>query len=231
MEKTLLPFIIIIDDGSDAETAQWINLQEILANVVTIRNETAQGFSKACNQGMDYAMKHYDFTCLCVLNSDAEIVTDNWFDKVEEHFEQDPIIGVAGVMSDNALAQTVKNVDRYLKTIDTKPSVFCHIIHGFCYFISKRLIETLGHFDAETFPHYGSEDDYSLKAMKAGFHNLIVGSVFVKHKAEASYSSSVRTEYLKTSLPNFQKRWGKNYVDACVRQAWEINKHLNTNHG
>ena len=217
--------IIVIDDGStDKETHDWIKNGK---NFIRLYNEKAQGFSAACNMGIDYTMTHFDFNCLCLLNSDAEIVTQDWFTKVEECYVFGNNIGIAGVVSDNALMQTIKNIPKYLKVIDDKPTIYCNIIHGFCYFIGKKLIEKIGRLDGDLFPHYGSEDDYSLKAIQAGFHNLIVGNVFVKHHNETSYSHSVRVKYLKKTLPALIKRWGAVYVDKCVRQAMEANKYLN----
>ena len=227
MKYTKLSIIIMVDDGSDKETADWIRLQDVLNNVVSIRNEKAQGFSVACNKGIDYAMAHYDFNCLCLLNSDAEVATENWFDKVEAHFTSGIKVGVAGVMSNNALAQTIKNIPEYLKKIDSKPTVYCNIIHGFCYVVSKKLIETIGHLDNITFPHYGSEDDYSMKSIQQGFVNILIGSVYLKHANETSYTHDVRANHLKKTLPDFQKRWGYQYVDKCVRQAIKAGAYIN----
>jgi len=225
--NTLDAKIIIVDDGSDFDTKDWINLQTVLYNVFALRNETAQGFSAACNKGIQYALDNFDFNCLCLLNSDADVVTENWFDKVEEKFVTGNKIGVASVMSDNAMAQTVKNIDKYLNEIEQKPTVYCNFVHGFCYFVSKELIETIGLFDETTFPHYGSEDDYSLKSIKSGFKNIIVGSVFVKHNNETSYTHAVRAKFVKTTLPALQRRWGYKYVADCVNQANKAGQYLN----
>ena len=220
--------LIIVDDGStDKETIRWIKDNEKPLNFVRIRNEVAKGFSKACNLGIDYAMEHYDFDCLCLLNSDTEILTDDWFNKVSVHISPEAKIGVMGVMSDNALAQTVKNRDRYLAHIDKKPTVYCYIIHGFCYFITRELIKTVGRFDSELFPHYGSEDDYSLKSIKAGFHNLLVGSVFVHHNNETSYGKETRVSFIQNTVPALHKRWGKSYCDRCGNQAVAAGKYVN----
>jgi GT2 family glycosyltransferase len=224
--RTDEPKIILIDDGSDKETADWIKDCELMG-VVTLRNEKAQGFSNACNKGIQYALDNYDFNCLCLLNSDAEVVTVNWFDKVEACYLSDDNVGVASVMSNNALTQTIKNIDEYLKSIDGKPTVLTNIPHGFCYFMGKKVIQKIGIFDAETFVAYGGEDDYSLRSIKNGFINLVVGSVFVKHYGEASYSSSVRTKFVKKTLPTLQKRWGYRYVSDCVKHAIKVGEYIN----
>ena len=219
--------IIVIDDGSDSETQLWIAHNAQNEMFIALRNETAQGFSAACNKGIQYALDNFNFNCLCLLNSDAEVVTEGWFDKVENYFINGDNVGVASVMSDNAMAQTIKNIPEYLKVIDTKPAVLTHIAHGFCYFISKKAIEELGSFDEKTFPAYGGEDDYSLRSIKFGFNNIIIGSVFVKHHGEASYTPAVRTRFVKITLPTLLRRWGHRYVSDCVAQVNEIGKYLN----
>lgn len=218
--------IIVVDDGStEKELIDWYDDYSYLFTV--LYNETAQGFSAACNRGIQYALDNFDFNVLCLLNSDAEVVTEKWFDKVSYFFEAGDKIGVAGVVSDNAMAQTIHDIPTYLKTIDKKPTVYCNIIHGFAYFISRDLIQTIGMFDVNTFVAYGGEDDYSLRSIKNGFNNIIVGSVFVKHKGEASYSSSVRSKFIKTTLPTLQRRWGYKYVSDCVKQANRAGQYLN----
>ena len=208
--------VIVVDDGStDLFTSSYL---ENCNSYIFLKNETAQGFSSACNKGIQYALDNLDFNCICLLNSDAEVVTEDWFTKVEKHFIDLKGIGVASVMSDNAMAQTVRDIPNYLRKIDRKPFMYSPLAHGFCYFINKQLIEQIGLLDDKVFPHYGSEDDYSLKAVKNGFRNIIVGSVFVKHNNETSYSHDVRNEYMKTSLPNLIKKWGKHYVNKCVRE-------------
>lgn len=219
--------LIIVDDGSSGETEEWIRLNEKPLQYKRIRHEKALGFSKACNDGIDYAMENFDFTCLCLLNSDAEIVTQGWFDKVESCYIDDSKIGIAGVMSDNALTQTIKDIPLYMKTIDSKPTVFCHLVHGFCYFIGKKLIEKIGHLDDDRFPDYGSEDSYSLTSIKYGFKNIILGSVFVKHKNEQSYSHEKRAEHIKVSLPALIKLWGKYFVNDCILQARSVGNYIN----
>ena len=218
--------LIIVDDGStDYNIREYLSSNEGIFTLLI--NETAQGFSAACNKGIQYALDNFDFNCICLLNSDAEVVTENWFDKVEQYFVNGENVGVASVMSDNAMAQTVKNVPEYLKVIDSKPAVLTPLCHGFAYWISKKLIENVGLLDDKLFPSYGSEDDYSLKSLKAGFNNIMIGSVFVKHKGEASYSSAVRTKFVKITLPLLMNKWGRKYVADCVVKYNKCGTYLN----
>jgi len=139
--------VIVVDDGStDKATREYLSANEGVYEF--LYNETAQGFSAACNKGIQYALDNFDFNCLCLLNSDAEVATENWFDKVENYFINGDNVGVASVMSDNAMAQTIKNIPEYLKTIDSKPAVLSPLVHGapftpliYCLFSNISTIE------------------------------------------------------------------------------------------
>lgn len=228
--KTQNPKVIIIDDGSpDDGTKEWILDNQEKYGYITITHDKAQGFTKSVNDGMDYALEHYDFNCLCLLNSDTEVITDNWFQKVEWYFLNGENIGLASVMSDNALAQTVKNFGEYMSNIDHKPAVYSVLLHGFCYFISKKLIQEIGLLDDVMFPHYGSEDDYSMQSLKAGYKNLLVGRVFVHHANSKSYSEKQRQQIILKSFPDINNKWGKSLVNRCgvlsVKAGNYINKY------
>lgn len=221
----LLQLIIVNDGSTDKETSEWIDNFDFI-NYYIIRHNTAKGFSKACNDGIDYAIKNFDFNCLCLLNSDAEIITDKWFTKVENQI-MEKNASIASVVSNNAGFQTIYNVPQYIANIDSKPTLYTKLPHGFCYFINKHLILTIGRFDEYTFPHYGSEDDYSLKAIKEGFKNILVGSVLINHNAATSYAEDIRKEHLKLSMPNLRNRWGDVYVRECVNELIANQKKLN----
>lgn len=221
--------VIIVNDGStDLVTAQWVDANESTYGYKIIRHEAAMGFSRACNDGIDYAIENYDFNCLCLLNSDTEIRTPDWFEKVEWHFLNGDNIGVASVMSDNALAQTVKNYNTYMRNIDTKPSVFSILLHGFCYFISKEAILKIGKLDEVMFPHYGSEDDYSLRSMQNGFKNVLVGKVFVHHENAKSYTESQRAKIVMKSFPDLNRKWGKGFINRCGIMSLKAGNYVNT---
>lgn len=221
--------LLIVDDCStDLETLAYIKEIDHLNNVWVIRNhDKPLGFTGSVNRGILFAMKNYeyDFNSICILNSDTEIVTKNWYDKID--LKIDKHTGIGGVVSNNALHNTVENVEHYLSVIDKMPSLSTVLVHGFCFFISRKLIEIIGVLDGNTFPHYGSEDDYCIKSVKNGFRNIIVGSVLVKHHKEASYSTARRAEILKESVPALNKRWGHNHIVEYVALSLKNQKKLN----
>jgi O-antigen biosynthesis protein len=218
--------LIIVNDGSDKETSEWIYTQ--LKNCTVLSNEKPKGFSNACNLGIEHAVKRFDFNCLCLLNSDTEIITENWFDIVEEEFIKRCNVGCASVVSNNATHQTIFNPEKYIINLKEKPTIETTLIHGFCFFISKKLINKIGMFDEKLFPHYGSEDDYVLRAIQNGFKNILVCSVFINHNGATSYTKDKREQYMGNSIPNLLNKWGKTYINKCCMDSNDIQKRINT---
>ena len=195
--------LIIVDDASpDDYTAAWLQENAGPLEYRLVRHDKSCGFSKSANDGIDYALDNYEFNCLCVLNSDTEIVTEDWFEQVENAILSGPLIGVAGVMSNNAGLQTV-NREKYLKNIRIKPVVNCDIVHGFCLFLSLKLLQVNRHYNHEVFPNYASDYDFCMESLKKGFSNIVVGGVYVDHFGRASGIKDAR----KVANELFDKKW------------------------
>jgi len=60
---------------------------------------------------------------------------------------------------------------------------------GFCMYIRREALEAFGLFDAERFGRgYGEENDFCMRAGKAGWRNVLAGDVFVYHEGSVSFS-------------------------------------------
>jgi GT2 family glycosyltransferase len=59
---------------------------------------------------------------------------------------------------------------------------------GFCMLLSSKALDVVGDFDEERFsPGYGEENDWSLRAIKKGFINILCPTTYVFHKHGFSY--------------------------------------------
>ena len=67
---------------------------------------------------------------------------------------------------------------------------------GFCLYISRASREAVGLFDEEAFGRgYGEENDFCLRAAKAGFRNVLAEDIFVYHAGAVSFAAFVESEY------------------------------------
>ena len=144
-----------------------------------------------------------------LLNSDT-IVTARWLKKLQRCAASDKKIGTITPFSNNAEICSFPGFckDNPLDGIDIEETnlameeaavpVYPDIptAVGFCMYIRRELLDAIGLFDAETFGRgYGEENDFCMRAMKAGFRNVLCDDTFVAHAGSRSFASD--TEALK----------------------------------
>jgi O-antigen biosynthesis protein len=65
---------------------------------------------------------------------------------------------------------------------------------GFCLYIRRALIEAIGLFDVAAFGRgYGEENDFCLRAVQAGYRNVLCSDVYVAHRGQCSFGEEKNT--------------------------------------
>lgn len=209
--------VLVINDGSDAETTAW--LREACATLGTdsttfelIEHPENRGYTRAVNTGL----KTSDAPFVVTLNSDT-IVTKNWLEGLIRCMRSDPGIGIVGPLSNAASWQNVPD----LYGLDGKfainalpegltPNDMADIVrhasrriyprstfvNGFCFMIRRAVIDAVGYLDEVAFPTgYGEENDFCMRAQDAGFELAYADDTYVFHAKSKSFGS-VRREAL-----------------------------------
>ncbi|MBS4095582.1 MAG: glycosyltransferase [Sulfuricella sp.] len=206
---TLPPYnLIIVDDGSSEPTRDYLREFATGQDALLIRNDQARGYTFAANQGLYAASGDY----VILLNSDT-IATPDWLDRMAMCAESERSIGMVGPLSNTASWQSVPELEvdgdwacNALPegvTLDEMATlVACHsarlyprilFLNGFCLLIKRALIEDVGYFDEETFGRgYGEENDYCLRARKAGWQLAVADDAYIFHAQSKSYSHERR---------------------------------------
>lgn len=206
---TLPPFrLILVDDGSENEVRDM--LIEFARNHAAhlIRHDTAQGYTRAANVGLRAATAPW----MVLLNSDT-VVTPDWLDRMVEHAKADPQIGLIGPLSNTASWQSVPEVQEngdwamnplpsglgtdemamIVAASAARQSIPLPFLNGFCLLLRRELVAKIGLFDEENFGEgYGEENDYCIRARKAGWRSVVADDVFVHHAQSRSYSHDRR---------------------------------------
>jgi O-antigen biosynthesis protein len=167
-------------------------------------NAINRGFTWNVNQAMAalQANEH-----LLLLNSDT-LVTDGWLDEIMRSAQTDVKIGTVTPFSNNAtictlpdfqrawpvpsaaqrkLIATALAADRVIP-IDIPTGV------GFCMLMTRACIDAVGRYDIENFPRgYGEENDFCMRALTAGFRNVLCANAYVAHEGGVSFSESTTT--------------------------------------
>ena len=214
-EHTQCPYkLIIINDGSDAETTAWINDQ---ADVLSLQNVNSLGFPTACNLGLECVDTPY----FMIINSDIK-VTPGWLCDMLSTMEADKKIGILGPLSNNisgpqcdtnwkyANDEGLNNIPGLIKkTHKPRLQPFQRIVF-FCALIRSELISKIGMLDESFGLGNFEDDDYCIRTIKAGYKNVIDRHVFVHHYGSQTFKTQ-NLDYakiMKTAEARFRAKWG-----------------------
>ena len=226
--KTTTPItLILINDASDESTTSFLIEYSKRNNAIyaETNKDTPKGFSRASNLGITLA-KGADY--YCILNSDTIIGTAGWNDKIMFVGDSHPDTGILSVVSNCATSQTlffpkyikITKIDSIVQSLTDHRYPTIALPNGFCYIIKKQVVCRIGMFDASIFPHYGSEDHYSLVARKANIISRIVDDVFIWHKGQASYGQE-RDQIVKETIKRLKREHGDKFVQDLVKTNCE----------
>lgn len=206
--------IIIINDGSNKKTTEYINeLNLLFPNVEVLHNDKNIGYLKSINLGL---LKHVTKYKIC-LNSDV-IVTENWIDKLITAAESDPTIGLVVPMTTNATTLTIKppngsnflEVSKYISTASKKKYPPACTVIGFCLLITQEVINRLGSFDESFDPGYYEECDYQYKAKELGYRAIICDDCYIYHKGQGSFKDR-KQNLIQKNKTIFHNKWENEY--------------------
>lgn len=217
--------VLMIDDGSSNERITPL-LEGFARNpgFHLLVNPQNMGYTRTINRGIIWAGDDD----ILLLNSDT-IVHHGWIEGMRKIAFGTAKAGTVTAMGDNsgAFSFPVANVVNPIPDGMTHDDWAARIIgftqevdpidvptgNGFCLYIRRDLMDHIGLFDEETFPRgYGEENDFCMRAMKAGWKNFISPHAYVFHQRTASFGaekdSLIKTamEIVNTRHPDYARR-------------------------
>ncbi len=199
--------ILLIDDCStDPKIAEILSLHEKTSNIRILKNSENCGFTRTVNRGIEEAAEED----VVLLNSDAR-VTPRWLESMLVAAYSAPRIATVTAMSDRAGAFSApqmgndnklpEGVDEISyarafrrRSLGLYPRVPTG--NGFCMFINRDCIKSIGMLDAQAFPRgYGEENDFCMRAVRAGWQHIIDDCTYVFHDRSKSFGEA-KTELL-----------------------------------
>ncbi|MBW1744047.1 MAG: glycosyltransferase, partial [Deltaproteobacteria bacterium] len=228
--------LILVDDGSEPETARIVINYVTRLSCAYIRNETAQGYTRAANLGIRASSG--DFVVL--LNSDT-IVTPGWIERLIDCAYSKQDVACVGPLSNAASWQSIpeltdehgkwrinelpENVDlaSYAEAIaNYSPRLYPEVpfINGFCYLITRQALNKVGLLDEVSYPYgYGEEDDFSMRALDAGFRNKIADDCYVYHAKSKSFTAERREQLVEKSKKAIAAKHDPQVVRSMVNKT------------
>jgi GT2 family glycosyltransferase len=89
----------------------------------------------------------------------------------------------------------VAELDAVFAQINAGKSIDLPTAVGFCMYIRRACLDAVGLFDAERFGRgYGEENDFSRRATRAGWRNVLCADVFVFHAGGVSFRTSANID-------------------------------------
>lgn len=199
---TFLPcHLLLIDDASpDPRINEVLSQWDGWPNVKIHRNKRNLGYTRTVNLGLSLATD----TDVVLLNSDT-IVSKGWLQSLRLAAYSDNRIATATAVSnnagafsapefgvDNAIPESL-NIDDLGRLLRHSSLTLTPIVptgNGFCMFMRRSCIKDIGVFDEAAFPRgYGEENDFSMRALRAGYINVVDDRTYVFHKRSASFGS------------------------------------------
>jgi GT2 family glycosyltransferase len=206
---TLPPYnIILIDDGSDPPTQEFLVQFAVTHRAMVIRHDTSRGYTKAANAGL----RAGGAPMAALLNSDTE-VTEGWLDRLFDLLARRPEAAAAGPLSNTASWQsvprlmegedwaandlepgcTVGDMARMIAEGANRRGIAIGFLNGFCLLLRREALDAVGLFDEEVFGEgFGEENDLCIRLRQAGWSLLVADDVYVLHRQSRSYGHERR---------------------------------------
>ena len=201
------PFALLVIDDASPEPALSAALADLAGRGLFVleRNAENLGFVRTCNRGLDLAAGRD----VVLLNADI-VVFGDWLDRLLWHAADDPGIATVTPFSNNAticsypvfcidnqaqLEIGPAEIDAYASVCNARTRSPVPTGVGFCFYMRRAAIDAVGPLDAETFGRgYGEENDFCMRALKAGFSNVLAHDVFVFHSGSVSFGALLATK-------------------------------------
>ncbi len=189
--NTRYPYrLILVDNGSTDGVGEYF---DSVQGATVIHAGENKGFAGGVNLGMREAEGH-----VLLLNSDT-LVPAGWLDAMVHALESDDRIGLVGPMS-NCVSGPQEIADLHFTALSDIDAYFherqrTHAgrrvdvarLVGFCLLIRDATVAQVGHFDEAFGIGNFEDDDYCLRAMRAGWRLCIAEDCFVFHYGSRTF--------------------------------------------
>jgi GT2 family glycosyltransferase len=194
--------LVVVDNASADGTAEYLKMFAAQhANVKIQLNDTNKGYAGGNNDGIKLAQGQY----IVLLNNDT-LVPEGWLERLIKLFKDQPSVGLVGPVTNSAgneqrielAGLNEKNFEKIAGAyIDRQKDVWftTEKLGFFCVAMRRALLEKIGYLDEKFGIGMFEDDDYCIRAKKAGFTLAVVEDCFVYHKGSVSFGKLAVQSY------------------------------------
>ena len=196
--------LIIIDNASVDGTPEYLrSFSKQHLNVRIQLNENNKGYAGGNNDGIKLAQGQH----IVLLNNDT-LVLVGWLDRLLKLFNEQPGVGLVGPVTNSAGNEqridlkglNEKNFENIAGAhIESQQVVWFSTekLGFFCVAMRRTVLEKIGYLDEKFGIGMFEDDDYCLRAKKAGFTLAVVEDCFVYHKGSVSFKKLATNDYIE----------------------------------
>lgn len=214
-EYTGLPHeLILVNNGSDARTTRFLKSVP-KATVISFRKNI--GYTKATNLGIRKAMGRN----IVLFNNDI-VPTFNWLENMLRCLNSNKKIGMVGPKTNEGPRQqrvktqlnTVKEIQRFARNFNrpSNPKKWYAVdwLSGFCLLIRGELLKKIGLLDKRFRSGLFTDNDYCIRARKAGYEIFCAGDTYVHHFGSKTFNRdrADKKRALSRDRHKLLKKWG-----------------------
>ena len=222
--------IVVVDHGSTDETSHQLQVE--FPDVIVLKGDESMWWTAATNLGIKYALKENCSHILC-LNNDLT-VDSNYIKTFNEFVTKFPrsLIGSVAIDKNNnekiifrgikwnkwtARYQSFAKMEKIPTSYLQPEFYYTDLLPGRGTLIPASAFNEVGLLDDVNFPHYGADEDFSLRCKKKGFTLLVSKKAIVHSVVEETGLNKIRNQgsfkYLSEifssikSPLNLKRRW------------------------
>ncbi len=201
--KTEIGLRAIVVNDKSPELGLIAELEDLAQRdlITLIHQDRNQGFVAAINRGMMSSISRD----VIWLNADTEVF-DGWADRLHlAAYSRQKVATVTPLTNNGTICSyprlnadtpgplevSWQRLDHLAAVVNRGLRIEAPTAVGFATYVRRAAIDAIGLLDVDSFGRgYGEENDFSQRALAAGWDNLIAADVFVRHFGATSFQGS-----------------------------------------
>ena len=189
--------LILVDNGSTDGVSEYF---DTVARAEVIHSESNRGFAGGVNLGLERAEGH-----VVLLNSDT-LTPEGWLGRLERALLSAEDVGMVGPMSnrvsgsqqiDGLSLDSMDQINAFARDLAQQRRGQLRDVArlvGFCLMIRERTVRELGPIDESYGVGNFEDDDYCLRAIRAGYRLCVAEDAFVFHYGGRTFAGMGLTD-------------------------------------